>query len=204
MKAIEEMMGKIEKTIEQLKKHNVEAEVVATGKEALERIKQLIPAGASVMNGASVTLKQIGYIELLKSAEHPWRNLHAGIAAEKDPDKVRQLRKQALIADYYLGSVHALTEEGEFLVASNTGSQLPHIAYSSPNVILVVGEQKLVPNMTEAFRRLDQVVVPLEDKRMREEYGVGTHVSKILLFKYENPAAKRQVRVIIVREKLGF
>ena len=38
--------------------------------EALEKIKELIPAGASVMNGSSVTLKEIGFIDFLKSSSH--------------------------------------------------------------------------------------------------------------------------------------
>jgi len=56
--------------------------------------------------------------------------------------------------------VHALTEEGEFIVALNTGSQLPHIVFSSLNLILVVGTQKLVPDMENAMKRLENYVVP--------------------------------------------
>lgn len=195
----------IETTITNLRERGVDAQVVDSGAAALTQIKTLIPTGASVMNGASVTLEQIGFIDLLKSGEHGWNNLHAAIVAEKDPAKQAQLRKQALLSEYYLGSVHALSQTGEFLVASNTGSQLPHVVFSSPNLIFVVGAQKIVPAMTDMLNRLNEYVVPLEDKHMQELYGAHTSPSKIVIFNRENKqVSTRTVRMLIVREKLGF
>jgi len=196
----------VEKTIAALKEHNVEAEVVKSGTEALERIKALVPSGVSVMNGASTTLDQIGYVEYLKSGKHPWKNLHVIILEEKDPAKQAQLRREALISDYYLGSVHALSESGEFIVASNTGSQLPHLVYSSPNLVLVVSTKKIVPTLTEAMRRLEEHVVPLEDARMKKVYGPqsGTRVSKIFTFKFEPQFTQRKLKMLLVEEDLGF
>ncbi|MEO8065785.1 MAG: lactate utilization protein [Candidatus Doudnabacteria bacterium] len=194
----------INKTIAALKEHGVEAEAVNTGADALSKIKQLIPAGVSVMNGGSVTLDQIGFIEYLKSTEQPWNNLHAKILAEPDQEKQAVLRKQTALSDYYLGSVHALSETGEFLVASNTGSQLPHIVFTSPNLIFVVGAQKIVPTMTEAMRRLEEYVVPLEDARLMKVHNAHTMLSKVVLFLRENTRMGRKVHLIIVKEILGF
>ena len=59
--------------------------------EVLAKIKELIPEGASVMNGSSTTLNEIGYIDYLKSGEHPWNNLHEKILAEKD-QKIQEER----------------------------------------------------------------------------------------------------------------
>ena len=194
----------IQNTLEALKKNGVEGIVVNTGSEALKRIEELIPEGASVMNGSSVTLETIGFVDYLKSGSHSWNNLHGAIVKETEREKQREARRKSLTADYYLGSVHALTEEGEFLVASNTGSQLPHIAFSSPNIILVVGSQKIVPTLEDAMARLKDYVVPLEDKHMRQKYGVGTNLSKILIFRKEVPINQRTIRMILVKEKLGF
>lgn len=194
----------IQKTIDQLKEHGVEAEVVQTKQEALDKIKQLIPSGASVMNGASTTLEQIGYIDYLKSDSHPWNNLHAAIVAETDKEKQSVLRKQALVSDYYLGSVHALSETGESIIASNTGSQLPHIVFTSQNLIFVVGAQKIVPTLAEGLKRLEEYVVPLEDERLMTRMGAHTMLSKIVIFKRENLKMGRKVRMIIVKDSLGF
>jgi len=194
----------LQKITAALHDHGMEALVVDNSAAALAKIKELIPPGASVMNGASRTLEQIGYIDYLKAGDHGWNNLHEGILAEKDPSAQAQLRRQALLSDYYLGSVHALAETGEFIIASNTGSQLPHIVYSSPNLIFVVGTHKIVPTLAAAFKRLEEYVVPLEDQRMQETRGVGTQLSKIVIFKRENQRMGRRVRLLLVKEKLGF
>jgi L-lactate utilization protein LutC len=179
-------------------------QVLNTKEEALEKIKELIPEGASVMNGASETLHAIGYIDLLKSGQHKWNNLHDAVLAETDTVKQAALRKQSVLSDFYLGSAHALTEKGEIVVASNTGSQLPHLAFTSPNIILVVGAQKITPTISDAFRRIDEKVIPLEDVRMKGVYGYGTLHAKTLILHKENPAMGRKVHVIIVKESLGF
>lgn len=175
-----------------------------TKEEALKRIIEIIPKGSSVMNGSSKTLEQIGYQEYLKIGTHGWTDLHKTIRAETDPLKRADLRKKALTADFYLGSVHAITETGDFIVASSTGSQLPHIAFSSPNLILVIGTQKIVPTLEDAMARLEKYVVPLENEHMKQLYGVGTQLNKILIVKGENSALKRTIHILFVKESLGF
>lgn len=194
----------IQATIVELARHNVEATVVDTKADALAKIKELIPAGMSVMNGSSTTLIEIGFMDYLKEGKHGWNNLHEAILAESDPAKQGQLRKESSLSDYYLGSVHALSETGEFVVASNTGSQLPHIVFTSPNLLFVVGAQKIVPTLSEAMKRLEEYVVPLESERSKKAYGVPTTLNKIVIFKGESPMMGRKVKLIIVKESLGF
>lgn len=194
----------ISKTAQNLKERGVDTIVVENKEEALETIKKQIPSGASIMNGASITLEQIGFVDYLKSGTHPWSNLHERVLAEKDPAKQAQLRRETTVSDYYLGSIHGLATTGEFIVASNTGSQLPGIVFNSSNVIFVAGAQKIVPTLADALNRLNEYIVPLEDKHMQELYGVNTSVSKILIFNRENPMMGRKVSIILVKEKLGF
>ncbi len=206
MKKFDELANQntVEQTATALKSHGIDPVIVSNGKEAYEKILEMIPKGASVMNGSSRTLEQIGFMEYLKLGNHGWENQHETILKESDPLKQAELRKQALLADYYVGSVHVVTEEGEFLVASNTGSQLPHIVYSSANLILVVGTQKIAANLEEAMKRLTEYVVPLEDENMKNKYGMGTKLNKIVIFKGENPMMNRKITMILVKEQLGF
>ena len=194
----------IERTVSALGEKGYEAFVVNTEEEALAKIKEFIPKGASVMNGSSTTLKEIGFIDYLKEGKHGWNNMHEDIVKEKDPVKQKELRKLAFMSRYYLGSVHALIENGEFIVASNTASQLPHVVHTSPNLIFVVGTQKIVPTLKDAMERLEEYVVPLENKRMMDLYGSGTTLNKILIFKGESPYVGRKIRFILVNKKLGF
>lgn len=187
-----------------LMSNNFKPITVATKAEALQRIIEMIPNGASVMNGASTTLDQIGFIEYLKNGSHGWNNLHAAILAESDPVKQAELRKYSVVSDYYLGSVHAVSESGELVFASNTGSQLPHLAFTSPNVILVVSTKKLTPTLQDAFKRIDDHVLALEDERLMKAYNAHTMHSKTLILHKENPMMKRSVTVMFVEEDLGF
>jgi hypothetical protein len=193
-----------EKTAEALRAHNFKPQILASGEEALAYIKSAIPQGASVMNGASRTLQQIGYIDYLKGGEHGWNNLHEAVLAEQDKQKQALLRRQSVVSDYYVGSVHAVTQDGELVVASNSGSQLPHLAYTSPNLILVVSTKKVVPVLSDAFDRIEKHVIPLEDVRMKEAAGYGTAYNKTLILRGENPAIGRSVEVLLVNEDLGF
>lgn len=192
------------RTAAALRERNFEPVIIATKEEALEKIKELIPAGSSVMNGASATLGEIGFVDYLRAGQHGWNNLHAGIAAEQDPAKQRDLRRQALLSDYYLGSVHGLSEAGELVIASNTGSQLPHIVYSSPNVVFVVGTQKITPTLADAEARLWEYVVPLEDARMKSVDMGGTKLNKLVHYFGEPAYTGRKITVLLVKEKLGF
>ena len=192
------------RTEEALKANGFLAETVATGAEALEKVKEIIVKDSSVMNGSSRTLDEMGFVDYLKKGGHGWNNLHEGILKETDPAKQVILRKQSALSDFYLGSVHAVTEVGELIIASNSGSQLPHIVFTSPNVIFVVGTQKIVPNFAEAITRLEDYVFPLEDKRIMGLYGSHSMISKVVTLRRENPMMGRKVHVILVNEKLGY
>ena len=193
----------VQETINALKGRNIEALLVNTKEEALEKIKGMIPAGASVMTGGSTTLNEIGFSDLLVSKNHPWKNLKDEIVAETDPEKQNELRKRSVLADYFLGSVHAVTKDGEILVASASGSQIPSYAFTSPNVIWVVGTQKIVGDLNAAFDRVKTHVFPLEDKRMKSTGAQGSVIARWLVFEREI-MPNRKVTMIFVNEKLGF
>src|SRR3989344_6294242 len=114
------------------------------------------------------------------------------------------LRKQSVLSDYYLGSAHAIAETGEIVVASNSGSQLPHMVFTSPNLILVVGIQKIAPDVETAVARLKDYVLPLEDTRMKSVGMGGSFISKLLIIEKEQPFMGRKSHIIFVNEKLGF
>lgn len=194
----------ITKTAQGLTPRNFISHVVTDGAAALQLIKELIPKDASVQTGTSRTLEEIGFIDYLKDDAHGWNNLKGKVANEKDPATQARLRKEATLSDYYLGSVHALTEDGELYIASNTGSQMPNIVFNSPNLIFVVGAQKIVPDRTHAFERIETHVVPLEDARMMEAMNSHTQWSKTVILSKEPAFNQRNIHVVIVKEKLGF
>lgn len=195
----------LQKTMEAVKARGITVELVETKEAALARLLTLIPAGAVVMTGGSVTLTQIGFNDLLISGNHPWRNFKADLLAEKDPVKQSAMRLQGTLAEYFLGSVNAIAETGEIVFASATGSQLPAYAYSSRNVIWVAGAQKITPTLEDAMRRVREYVLPMEDQRQKDVGNKGgSFIGRILIFEREPAYLRRNLVLILVNEVLGF
>lgn len=193
----------IERTMKGLKTRGINPIFVDTKEDALNRLKELIPAGSEIMTGGSTTLDQIGFTEILIHGKHRWKNLKDAILKEKDPVIQNELRKKSVTAGYMIGSIHAVVETGEVLVVNATGSSIPSYSFSSDNVIWVVGTQKIVPTVEEGFKRLREYCFPLEDNRMKSLGYTGSALGKFLLFEKEiNP--DRKVTLIFVNEKLGF
>ena len=196
---------RIHRTLEAVQARGIEAELVETKEAALERVQSLIPVGAVVMTGGSMTLREIGLENLLITGQHPWRNFKADLLAEKDPAKQSALRMQGTLAEYFLGSVNALAETGEMVFASATGSQLPAYAYSSRNVMWVVGAQKIVPTLEDALRRVREYVLPLESERQKSVGNkAGSFIGRILILEREPAYLRRNLRLILVNQILGF
>jgi hypothetical protein len=123
--------------------------------------------------------------------------------AEKDMAKQLVLRKQATLADYFIGSPQAISVTGELVFASAGGSQLPAYAFSSTHVIWVAGIQKIVPTLDAAIQRVREYCLPAEDQRMKGLGAPGSFIGKLLIFERENPRMMLDLRLILVNETLG-
>src|SRR5207253_1560738 len=95
--------------------------------------------------------------------------------------QLREIRKLGAAPDYMLGSAHAITDDGVVLVASGSGSQLGAHAYAAGTVILVVGHQKIVRDVEEGLRRIEEYCLPREDARMKALGRLGSALMKILI-----------------------
>ena len=195
----------IERTLKSLKANGIQAVLVANAGEARQQVLSMLPAGAEVFNETSITLETIGLAREINEAGRydSVRNRLNGL----DPKtQEREMRKLGASPDFAVGSVHAVTEGGTLLIASNTGSQLPAYAYAAGKVIWVVGAQKIVKDVDEGLRRIREYVLGLESARARKAYGLpddwNSFYSKILLFNREvNP---NRAHMVLVNEALGF
>ncbi|MCM5662198.1 lactate utilization protein [Galbibacter mesophilus] len=189
--------------VENLKKRNIIPHRVATKEEALAAIKNVIPENAEIATGSSETLHEIGFIEILKQKKHPWKNFKDNLFTEVDHLKREELRRESVLADYNIQSVHAITQSGQLIIASGMGNQIAAIAYPSKHIILVAGTQKVVKDLEEGIQRIHDYVIPLENERMKRiGFKKGTTLGKILIF--EKETRKRDIHLILVDEVLGF
>jgi hypothetical protein len=101
-----------------------------------------------------------------------------------------------------IGSVHAVTETGSLLAASMGGCQLGPSVSGAGQVILLVGTQKIVADVEEGLRRIDEYSFPLEDAGVQAAYGIHSGVNKVLIIDRQvNPG---RITVVLVDDVLGF
>ncbi len=192
----------VEKTIAALAENGVDAIFVQSGQEAKEKALSLIPDGAEVMNMTSETLRTLSIDQAILASDryHAVKNT---LSKMDRKTQGREMQKLGAAPTYTIGSVHAVTEDGHVLIASNTGSQLPGYVYGASHVIWIVGTQKIVKNTDEGIKRIYEYVLPLESERARKAYGApGSNVSKLLILNKE--IAPGRITLIFVNEKLGF
>ena len=173
----------------------------ADAAEARRIVLGLIPDGSQVHHGASESLDVTGLTdEIDKSGRYePLRPRIMGMDRQTQADEIRRL---SAAPDVMLGSVHAVTETGSLIAASMSGSQLGPYMTGAGRVILVVGTQKIVSDLEEGLRRIDEYAFPLEDARAQAAYGIHSAVNKVLIINRE--IAPGRITVVFVDEVLGF
>ena len=190
----------IARTVAALEANGIHALVVDDRAAALEALLALLPAGAEVFTATSQTLEAIGAVAEINQSGR-FDAVRPKLMKLDRQTQMRAMRKLAASPDYVVGSVHAITEQGQVLVASGGGSQLASYVYGAGHVLWVAGTQKIVAGIDEGLRRIDEHSLPLEDARMRQMRGVGSQVGKIMIFRRE-PAGR--TTLILLREALGF
>jgi len=184
-----------------LEAHNIEAVVVDTAAEARQAVLDRLTDGAEVHWGKSKTLEDLGLVaELTESGR--WDPIRPRYLAMDRATQGREIRKLISAPDVMLGSVAAVTIDGALVAASATGSQLAGYASGAGRLILVVGAQKIVPDLPAAMVRIQDVVFPWEDARVHEQVGVHTQLQRVLVIYGEWMAGR--TTVILVREPLGI
>jgi hypothetical protein len=190
----------LEKTVNALRSKNIEVIVAENGNEAKEKLLSMIKEGSTVMEASSTTLKQIGAHEVINESGR-FVPLNKEISKENDSAKRAELRRALPSPDYAVGSVHAVTEDGQMLIASASGSQLPSYSFTAKKVILAVGIQKIVKNVDMGTRRIYEHSLPMETERMMKAYGIPSSVNQILVMEKGIPG---RITVIFIKERLGF
>lgn len=195
--------SQIEKTITSLKQNGIEAEVVNTSEEAKEKVLMLVPKGAEVMTMQSMTLKTMGLPDIIDSSSY--NSVRNKLSSMDRATQSLEMQKLGAAPEYTVGSIHAVTEDGKVLIASNTGSQMSAYVYASPHVIWIVGTQKIVTDMDAGIKRIYEYILPLESERLGKAYGdpnLKSNVSKLLIINKEIRPGR--LHIIFVKEKLGF
>jgi hypothetical protein len=193
--------ARVERTSVALEANGITVLRATDAAEAKRIVLGLIPAGSQVHHGASQTLEVTGITEAIEHSDR-YEPLRPRIFSMDRATQADEIRRLTAAPDVMLGSVHAVTESGSLLAASMGGSQLGPYVSGAGRVILVVGTQKIVSDLEDGLRRIDEYAFPLEDARAQAAYGIHSSVNKVLIINRE--IAPGRITVVFVDEAIGF
>ena len=203
-----EKRGKI--LVRNLENRHFEAHYCATREDAVAKILELIPEGASIGWGGTLTCAQMGLMEML----------HAGNYNCMDRDRCAtmeerlQMAKACLTADVFLTGANALSLDGQMVNIDGTGNRVAAIIYGPETVLVIVGMNKVMDTLDDAMTRARTVAAPMNKQRFPNQTpceitgscgdckAEGCICNQIVITRHCRPAGR--IKFIIVGEELGL
>lgn len=217
------MIDKINKVMANLKQNNMNSIYCETKADVVKTVESLIEEGATISSGGSMSLNESGVWDLINKPCYNFLNRNrAGITEQEQ----QEIFKAVIGIDYYFCSANAVTEKGELLNVDGFANRISAIAFGPKKVIMVVGINKIVPDLNSAFLRVKKIAAPKNCVRL----GIDNPCAKlghcVSLLKSDNPdfadgcksatriccdylisgmqRIKDRITVIICGEELGY
>ena len=203
--------ARIARTIEALKKNKMEAYYLASKEDVVPAVAALLHPGDTVAVGGSKTLDECDVLRLLRSGEYEFIDRYEkGLTAEEMGDAFRD----AFFADAFVTGTNAVTEAGELYNVDGTGNRVAAMIFGPKSVIVVVGKNKIVPDIHTAAHRVKTVAAPLNAKRLARKTPCAVTgecadcacpdriCCSAVTLRQQRDAGR--VKVLIVDEELGF
>ena len=156
--------------VNNLQKRNINALYVGNRTEALSAVLEMIPEGAKVVRGDSLTVDEVGIVPALKRRNRnelvdPFeRGADGSLVPEAQTHRWKMYR-EAFSADIFLSGTNAITLDGKIVNIDATGNRVAPIIFGPEKVILVIGVNKIVKNVDEAIERIHNVCAPINARR---------------------------------------
>ncbi len=202
----------IEKVVENLRKNKFLVHYFENSKDACDYLIKVIPPGAKVGIGGSITLNQIGFVEALQNRKDIifFNQYLKNLPRETS----LQIRREGLLSDYYFTGSNAITEEGEIVNIDGVGNRVAALSFGPKKVFIVVGKNKIVKNYNEAIKRIKTIAAPLNAKRLGRhtpcvDDGIchncdsPDRICNIVHVLKKQPYPER-ITVVLIDEKLGL
>ena len=196
-----------QKVIQGLKSRNMEGYYAADRAEALKIALELIPEGSSVTMGGSVSAAEIGLVEAVKTGNY--RFIDRAVYANP-----REAMLLAYDADVFLASANAITEDGVLVNIDGNANRVSAIAQGPKKLVMIVGMNKVCPDVDSALKRARNVAAPVNAQR----FGLSTPCAKtgscmdckspdticcqFLITRFSRHPGR--IHVILVNDSLGF
>ena len=216
------MDNTIKKTLENLEKNNMQSYYVETKEEIIPLLKTLIDKGSTIGVGGSETLNQIGALDFIRNGDYKFFDRYEkGLS----PEQVSEVMVKALSADVFLSSSNAVTENGELYNVDGRGNRVAAFCFGPKSVIVIVGANKIVPNIAAAAERVKKFAAPKNTVRLSCKTPCAK-TGECISLRADNPEMcdgclsdericvsylvsgrqriKNRIKVIVCKENLGY
>lgn len=213
----------IEKTIKNLEKNNMMAIYAENKEEVLKIVKEMLFEGSVITAGGSVSVKECGVWDLINQPEYNFYDrAKPGIT---DQERLN-CYKEAVGCDFFFCSSNAVTENGELVNVDGFSNRVSSICAGPKSVVMIVGKNKIVPNVDEGILRVKKTAAPKNTVRLNIDAPCRKLGHCVSLEKSENPnitdgcstdcriccnylisarqRVKNRIKVIICNEDLGY
>jgi hypothetical protein len=154
-----------EKIIKNLEKRRMTGSYAPSAAKAKKEIIDMIPQGATVFRCGSMTTVGMGLWETISAL--PGVDLIDPYRPELSPEEGLELRRRGLLADVMIASTNAITLDGRLVNLDGMGNRVAAMAFGPKKVILVVGMNKVAPDLESAVARVKHYAAPVNSIRFK-------------------------------------
>jgi len=217
------MIEQNEKLFKNLEKNKMQPLFAETKEDAKNMVKDMLFDGCVITWGGSMSVIECGVDELLRDNKYNFMDRgRADITAEEQ----QECFKASIGADFFFCSANAVTENGEIVNVDGLANRISSIAFGPKKVVMIVGKNKIVPDLKEAFLRVKKIAAPKNCVRLNKntpcaklghcvsllnnpnpDFADGCNCDDRICCDYMISAMQRQrdrIIVIIVNENLGY
>lgn len=196
--------------IKNLQKRNMEGYYFTTSAECTQAILQEIPAGSRISWGGSESIRECGLLDAVHNRDFELIDR----TAAKSPEESRLLFSKAVLSDYYLMSSNAITLDGELINIDGNGNRVACLVQGPNHVILVVGMNKVVPDVPSGIARIRNMASPANAIRLNRQlpcamtgtchdcFSPDCFCNQILITRRSGHPGR--IKVFLVEETLGY
>lgn len=148
---------RVKKTMDALDKNNMKAMYVPTANEALSLLETMLEKGETIGVGGSVTLNQIGALNLFRNGSYKFLDRYD---PKLNPEERTEVLRRSLLADTFVTSTNAITESGLLYNVDGTSNRVAAMLYGPRRVIVIAGQNKIVPDLASAVLRVKTTAAP--------------------------------------------
>jgi hypothetical protein len=194
-------------------------------KEAAEKALGLIPRHVTVGLGDSSTVRTIGLLKRLEEKNirvlNPFKLQDPNIDPEEAYEYTERTSRDATLCDVFLTGTNAITQDGRLVNVDAVGNRVAGMFWGHPVTIIIVGKNKIVTDLDEAFDRIRNTIAP--NHSFLKSADLGGKKPKMpcsttgqcddcrsvdracnIFTIIENKPLRTNINVVIVKEDLGL